>query len=384
MVVFLLIFKLIPTFPSPFSTALQGYVQLVHDIKKSANTCNSYFDFVFQVAEEESRDIRVMIDKGDISKHHLMQMKCQSEQAILLTNLKTPPSGTIFMNQNTTLKDLPSHSIPFVFKPISSNSVTNIATILEKHNTGVFTISGELTWLGPEATVKDKDKREKRVRDARITDTTGHMELSLWGNQIDQIQDEQFYNLTNCRLKHFYGKKLSTTDETVITTAEKQHILKQSPEKPKNIICCPDILNVIVNIYPICNNKDCRKKVAANPGSKILRCHGCNRSMLLKNCYIEVNASFQLEKENTQKNVTAFAKVLSAFLEEDIYNYSNKEDELTEKLLLLENVDFYLSQQGKLVTNMTKHHGMQTSLSQDTSDETTSSNVDHLISDGCQ
>lgn len=38
-------------------------------------------------------------------------------------------------------------------------------------------------------------------------------------------------------------------------------------------------------------------------------------------CYIEVNASFQLEKENTQKNVTAFAKVLSAFLEEDIYNY---------------------------------------------------------------
>lgn len=187
MVVLLLIFKLIPTFPSPFSTALQGYVQLVHDIKKSANTSNSYFDFVFQVAEEESRDIRVMINKGDISKHHLMQMKCQSEQAILLTNLKTPPSGTIFMNQNTTLKDLPSHSIPFVFKPISSNSVTNIGTILEKHNTGVFTISGELTWLGPEATVKDKDKREKRVRDARITDTTGHMELSLWGNQIDQI-----------------------------------------------------------------------------------------------------------------------------------------------------------------------------------------------------
>ena len=120
---------------------------MVHDIKKSANTSNSYFDFVFQVAEEESRHIRVMINKGDISKHNLMQMKCQSEQAILLTNLRTPPSGTIFMNQNTTLKDLPSHSIPFVFKPVSSNSATNIATILEKHNTGIFTISGELhTW----------------------------------------------------------------------------------------------------------------------------------------------------------------------------------------------------------------------------------------------
>lgn len=130
------------------------------------------------------------------------------------------------------------------------------------------------------------------------------MELSFWENQIDQIEDEQFFNLTNCWLKHIYGKKLSTTDETVITTGEKQDIVNQAPEKPeKNNICCPDtcILNVIVNIYPICNNMDCRKKVAANPGSKISRCHGCNRSLLLKNWYIEVNPSLKLEKENTHK-----------------------------------------------------------------------------------
>ena len=70
--------------------------------------------------------------------------------------------------------------------------------------------------------------------------------------------------------------------------------------------------------------------------------------MLLKNCYIEVNASFQLKKENTQKNVTAFAKVLSAFLNEEVYKYSDKEDELTEKLLLLENVDFTYHNKGNL------------------------------------
>ena len=52
--------------------------------------------------------------------------------------------------------------------------------------------------------------------------------------------------------------------------------------------------------------------------------------MLLKNCYVEVNSAFQMEKENTH-NVTAFAKVLSAFLSEDVYNYRDKEDELTEK-----------------------------------------------------
>lgn len=40
---------------------------------------------------------------------------------------------------------------------------------------------------------------------------------------------------------------------------------QSSTRKTKNI-SCPDILNEIVNISPIYNNKDCRKKVAANPG----------------------------------------------------------------------------------------------------------------------
>ena len=78
--------------------------------------------------------------------------------------------------------------------------------------------------------------------------------------------------------------------------------------------------------------------------------------MLLKNCYVEVNVSFQLEKDITQKNVTAFAKVLSMFLDEDVYQYNDKEEELTTKPLLLENVDFHLSQTEKLVTSITKHH----------------------------
>ncbi|KAL9958052.1 hypothetical protein ACROYT_G035018 [Oculina patagonica] len=334
---------------------LSGYVQLVHEIKKSSNTSNNYFDFVLQVAEDESRLIRVMINKGDISKYNLMVAKRESEQPILLSNLRTVPGGTIFMNQNATIKDLPSHAISFAFTPISSNDVTSIGIILEKHNTGMFNISGKMTWHGTETIVKDKEGKEKRVRDARIADKTGHIEVSLWGNQIDKIEDEQFYSISNCRLKHFYGKKLSTTEKTTITTAEKQEIANQPIEKRKTIVCCPEILNVLVNIYIICNNRECRKKVSASSGSKILRCNGCNRAMLLKNCYVEVNAQFQLEKDSAEKYVTAFANVLTKFLEEDVYTYKDKEDDLTTKLLLLENVDFHLSNNGKLVTSMTRH-----------------------------
>lgn len=59
--------------------------------------------------------------------------------------------------------------------------------------------------------------------------------------------------------------------------------------------------------------------------------------MPLKNCYVEVKAQFLLEKDNAQRRVATFAKVLNTFLNEDVYEYKNKEDELTEKLLFLNN-----------------------------------------------
>ena len=43
------------------------------------------------------------------------------------------------------------------------------------------------------------------------------------------------------------------------------------------------------------------------------------------------------------------------FLQEDILQYKDNIDDLTEKLLLLENVDFELSQNNKLVTSMKAH-----------------------------
>jgi len=45
--------------------------------------------------------------------------------------------------------------------------------------------------------------------------------------------------------------------------------------------------------------------------------------------------------------VTAFRKIVGSFLQE--LQYKDNIDDLTEKLLLLENVDFELSQKNKLV-----------------------------------
>ena len=65
--------------------------------------------------------------------------------------------------------------------------------------------------------------------------------------------------------------------------------------------------------------------------------------------------SFNIEKDSKVFPGTAFSKVVSAFLQEDIFNYREDTEPLIEKLLLLDSVDFQLSQNGKLVAKMQDH-----------------------------
>ena len=68
-----------------------------------------------------------------------------------------------------------------------------------------------------------------------------------------------------------------------------------------------------------------------------------------------MNINFHLEKQDQHFSVTTFPKIVGNFLQEDVLQYKPNIDDLTEKLLLLENVDFELSQNNKLVISMKAH-----------------------------
>ena len=162
---------------------------MVHDVKNSKNNNKtSYFDMVFQTSKDESKDIRVMLNTFETSKRQMMLQKLESEQPLFLSNLRTTSNGTIFMNQSIKIKGLPAHLIPFAFKTSSPDKITQIGTILTKHDTGIFNLSGAVSWSGPESVITDRNNQERRVRDAIITDQTGKMELSISGNQIEKIK----------------------------------------------------------------------------------------------------------------------------------------------------------------------------------------------------
>ena len=140
-----------------------------------------------------------------------------------------------------------------------------------------------LDWLhGKDQLSTPKGQSTKLVRDAVLSDNTGSIPLSIWEEHISTIQEGRFYTLTDCRLQYYYGKCLSTTETAAVSEAEKQDVDTQQEKKVVSWVCCPEILNVGVNIFLACNTKDCRKKINNTPGSKIVKCHSCGRSMLVK------------------------------------------------------------------------------------------------------
>ena len=52
-------------------------------------------------------------------------------------------------------------------------------------------------------------------------------------------------------------------------------------------------------------------------------------AMLINNCYMEINTTFQLERTDKQYTVMANQTTLSTYLGEDAYKYKDNVDDLT-------------------------------------------------------
>lgn len=62
------------------------------------------------------------------------------------------------------------------------------------------------------------------VRKAELKDPSGTINLSLWESHIQQIEDKQFYTVTNCKIMQYFGKHLAPKVNIVVTKAKEQDI----------------------------------------------------------------------------------------------------------------------------------------------------------------
>ena len=230
-----------------------GYVQQVNGNRKSDHGSNHYFDLYLQVSEEKNHMIRVMTTRmDDTTKNQLFRDKQQAKQPITITNLRVTSSGTVFMYNNTVIKDIPTMSLPFKYVPPEALPVTSIADIIKNKK------GGTVTWNGDPKTPNNSNHK---VRDRKLIDSSRVIDISIWEDNILQIKEGEFFQITNCKVKHFYGKKLSTMHETVIQPAEQQNITDADATHllSRNTKCCHwHACNVQHQSLQHQNNRKCR------------------------------------------------------------------------------------------------------------------------------
>lgn len=119
----------------------------------------------------------------------------------------------MFMHNNTVIRDIPTMSVPFKYVPPAALPVTSIADVIRNKKQGDrITVSGTVKWNGEP---KTPNNSKHKVKNGKLIDSPGVTDISILEDHILQVKGE-FFQITNCKVKHFYGKKLSTLHETVI------------------------------------------------------------------------------------------------------------------------------------------------------------------------
>ena len=119
----------------------------------------------------------------------------------------------------------------------------------------------------------------------------------------------------------------------------KEHLdhVKMINDKLHPRLCCPELFGTTVSVGPSCVNVSCTKALQIVPGSRIVTCISCNRTMRVDMCPCIFNC--QLAFVNLTLSLPV--DVASKYFKEGIVELFKKDEtDLRMTLCLLENVDF--------------------------------------------
>ena len=242
-----------------------------------------------------------------------------------------------FFNRASNVENTFSYECQFSKQDIKE-SESKISDVL-KCKDGVFNIQGKLIW---QSDIRSPSSCSQSVPDAIIVDATGSISVSIWEEHYTKVKENSFYYVKNLKIRNFNGICLTTQRFTEFSESEAFEIVDSSVEE---IICCPEIMNGSVNVYHICNNPNCRKKLFVPAGATLVTSRSCQRRLLLQKASVQLNVVVQLEASDWQSvSVTIFPSLLKKlFGEKCIDDAVENPDSILTQLLMLDNHDFTLT-----------------------------------------
>ena len=122
-------------------------------------------------------------------------------------------------------------------------------------------VIGRIKWTGEKESVTISDDQLLNLKECILYDSSGHIPFTVWGDLIDELQENIMYSFTHLSLKYYFGQKLATTKKTTANpTTEKplaileSSIIKEYEDKEKERksklspkLCCPEVQSIEVD-----------------------------------------------------------------------------------------------------------------------------------------
>ena len=307
------------------SESLVGYIHEVSPTKVSIKG-SSYLSFYIQDKERVSKAICFSPEK-----RKLVESKAESCTPCKVTKYNKTKNETdgnvLWINNSTRIDDAPDTLIDFPYTKIKVEvpSLTSINDLQNVQVNQLVTLHGKVLF-GTNKSEKVGSKGLVKI-EGFLVDETGSIAVTVWNDQIAQLEDGNCYEAHSVRLRQYNGEKYITTTPT--STFQKllgcqlsisEEIIKDAVSMLQSQeISCQSVQTVEITQYY--SSIACAKRVQSRPDSKLTKCDNCHVRFLLEKSKKNITAriSIKTSEANTQ---LPWYSLFSSTLEEIINNYN--------------------------------------------------------------
>ena len=325
---------------------------------------NTYFDIHFKTSPTEQTTIRIMKNANpSLNRQYFIDKK---EQPAKLSKLSVGDNVLFF---NSCYGSILSEEkiLPFSVDTIHLHTITEI----KQKEQGIFNVKGLFTWNGKEELIEKKDGNKERLREGIIVDEDHNtLPVSIWGNTIDEMIEDQIFEFSNMEIKYYYGiQKLGATrmsrirlmnelpfqvDKSKIEVVDWERIQREEKE-----IAHPTIVGSFVgcetDTYPTCISKPCKKRVTIPFGLDKFSCQSCGHRLISTKLHTGFVAKVDVEVDDEILELTCFNDVLIPFLGKNfVEEYKNEKLALEDKILDLPKMSITYSATKKVIESLEK------------------------------
>lgn len=351
-----------PTTPPKRSGNESGIIAYVHQLSPVQRNKKNTVDYCTLLLQT----------KDNPSQGALLYSKRMQKRPLLVDSEKcrTPVKIQRFTHtsdgEKVIINDMTQISVPsqteycFQFKEsISRTQHVSIGDILSRCNEWEnVTLKGKVVRVGDTKIVGAK---ELKLAEVTFADSTGSIAVDVWEQHIPMIENGKVYRVTPVQVRSWGGKKkLSTTVHSVITAITDETLSKVFVSEEHLLTDqCNEIAVKVPNIHSVksvekfihCLNKYCSRRLIQTSSANIVHCDRCGYTMRSANCTEQLCAKVVIEVDGQEIHLTAFQNVLNSIFEGQ-GNCTLSLTEVSEKLLLLEEINIKYNSETQIITEL--------------------------------